>query len=71
MRRSYTRSLQTLLRPAGFEDAALLGIGPGGDVELPEEFEWRDYTIFLLHVASEIEHSLPFARAAAGLVRRA
>src|SRR6185436_1196521 len=59
MRRSYARNLQTLLRPAASaEEAALLGIGPDGDVTLPEEFDWRDYTIFLLHVAAEIEHSL-------------
>jgi len=61
MRRSIARNLQTLLRPGargGQEEAALLGIGPDGDVTLPEEFDWRDYTIFLLHVAAEIEHSL-------------
>src|SRR6185436_13247802 len=58
MRRSYARNLQALLSsPSAFE-AELLGIGPDGDVTLPEEFDWRDYTIFLLHVAAEIEHSL-------------
>jgi len=39
-------------------DVALLGITPSGDVQLPEDFEWHDYAIFLLHVAAEIEHSL-------------
>jgi hypothetical protein len=28
------------------------------DLELPQEFTWRDYTIFLLTIAAQIEHSL-------------
>lgn len=59
MRSSLTRNLQSMLRqPEGGEDVSLLGFTPDGDLELPEDFEWLDYTIFLLHVASEIEHSL-------------
>src|SRR5437764_1190788 len=27
-------------------------------IELPPEFTWRDYTIFLLTIAAQIEHSL-------------
>lgn len=28
------------------------------DDQLPDEFSWRDFAIFLLHIAAEIEHSL-------------
>ena len=38
--------------------AAFRGVTPDGDVSLPEDFEWHDYAVFLLHVAAEIEHSL-------------
>ena len=59
MRTSLTRHLQPLLRDErSATDATLLGITPEGDVELPEDFEWHDYAVFLLHVAAEIEHSL-------------
>ncbi|WP_441246886.1 ferritin-like domain-containing protein [Kitasatospora sp. McL0602] len=34
-----------------------MGELPGAPV-LPPEFNWRDYTVMLLHVAAEIEHSL-------------
>lgn len=47
-----------LRAPEGGEDVSLLGFTPDGDIELPDDFEWLDYTIFLLHVAAEIEHSL-------------
>jgi hypothetical protein len=47
-----------LRAPVDDEDVSLLGFTPDGDIELPEDFEWLDYTIFLLHVAAEIEHSL-------------
>lgn len=42
--------------------AYLAVAGPLGEAEkkpvLPPEFDWRDYTVMLLHVAAEIEHSL-------------
>ena len=57
MRSALTRNLQAILRPEEAE-AGLLGITPEGDVERPDDFDWLDYTIFLLHVAAEIEHSL-------------
>ena len=48
-----------MLRPVGEgEDATLLGFTSDGDIELPEDFEWHDFTVFLLHVASEVEHAL-------------
>ena len=31
---------------------------PAPGIELPPEFTWRDYTIFLLTIAAQIEHSL-------------
>ena len=31
---------------------------PGQEPQLPPEFTWRDYTIFLLTIAAQIEHSL-------------
>ncbi len=58
MRSALTRSLQAILRPSAEGEAVLEGITPEGDVERPDDFDWLDYTIFLLHVAAEIEHSL-------------
>ena len=45
----------------GVESALVVGAPPDQEERvpvLPAEFSWRDYTILLLHIASEIEHSL-------------
>ena len=42
---------------AALSVAGSLGRGEQRPV-LPPEFDWRDYTVMLLHVAAEIEHSL-------------
>ncbi|ROP35661.1 ferritin-like protein [Saccharothrix texasensis] len=66
MRSRVHRHLASVV-PELFEDqapavAALSVAGSLGAEEkrpvLPPEFNWRDYTVMLLHVAAEIEHSL-------------
>jgi Ferritin-like len=46
------QSLALELQPLAASKSAARG------VELPPEFTWRDYTIFLLTIAAQIEHSL-------------
>jgi hypothetical protein len=43
---------------AGLASAGALGPERAARPVLPPEFNWRDYTLMLLHVAAEIEHSL-------------
>src|SRR5262245_34570971 len=37
---------------------ALKAAKDGQTIELPAEFSWHDYAVFLLSIAAEIEHSL-------------
>ncbi|MFF2147684.1 ferritin-like domain-containing protein [Kitasatospora sp. NPDC058190] len=54
MRTRITRHLES-----AFPELALgVKAAPEGRPVLPPEFNWRDYTALLLHVAAEIEHSL-------------
>lgn len=66
MRSRVHRHLASVV-PELFEDRApamaVLSVAGPLDTEeerpvLPPEFNWRDYTVMLLHVAAEIEHSL-------------
>jgi len=64
MRGRTERHLERLIMaaPAGqpslLAEAAANGLAPTQEPELPPEFTWRDYTIFLLTIAAQIEHSL-------------
>jgi len=63
MRRRTERHLQQLIMAAPVDQASLLaavakGLAPTEEPQLPPEFTWRDYTIFLLTIAAQIEHSL-------------
>ena len=44
--------------PRAYWQAVAKGAAPGQKIELPPEFTWRDYTVFLLTIAAQIEHSL-------------
>ena len=44
--------------PRAYWQAVAKGAAPGQDIELPPEFTWREYTVFLLTIAAQIEHSL-------------
>ncbi|MGW4113874.1 ferritin-like domain-containing protein [Actinosynnema sp. NPDC004786] len=66
MRSRVQRHLASIV-PDLFEDRspAVAFLASAGSIEpgeerpvLPPEFNWRDYTVMLLHVAAEIEHSL-------------
>lgn len=52
--------MAALLQPARPPVAAALFMAQSGapDAEPPPEFTWRDYAIFLLTIAAQIEHSL-------------
>jgi hypothetical protein len=50
------RHLEPLLRRTAAGQPAIFGFLD--DDQLPDEFSWRDFAIFLLHIAAEIEHSL-------------
>ncbi|MER6030969.1 ferritin-like domain-containing protein [Streptomyces sp. NPDC001851] len=54
MRTRMTRHLESVLIEAAVGDEA----APVRRPVLPPEFNWRDYTVLLLHIAAEIEHSL-------------
>ncbi|AOR36056.1 hypothetical protein BFF78_37865 [Streptomyces fodineus] len=54
MRTRMTRHLESVLT----EVAAGAKAAPVRRPVLPPEFNWRDYTVLLLHIAAEIEHSL-------------
>src|SRR3954471_1907977 len=64
MRGRTERHLERLIMaaPAGqpslLGEAAANGLAPTQEIELPPEFTWRDYAIFLLTIAAQIEHSL-------------
>src|SRR6478735_11809777 len=57
------RHLEQLVAAASADGTSILaavakGAAPGQKIKLPPEFTWRDYTVFLLTIAAQIEHSL-------------
>jgi hypothetical protein len=62
MRSRQRRHLASVLQPSLPAAPGLLkaahGEAAGATRVLPPEFSWRDYAIFLLHTAAEIEHAL-------------
>lgn len=63
MRGRTERHLGRLITAAPAGQTSLLaavakGLEPAQEPQLPPEFTWRDYTIFLLTIAAQIEHSL-------------
>jgi hypothetical protein len=57
------RHLEQLVAAASADGTGILaavakGAAPGQKIKLPPEFTWREYTVFLLTIAAQIEHSL-------------